>query len=113
RRDYPTYEPLRIALGQTRRFAARMDLNAVTPHDEFASSRYCLANPGSEYLVYIPDDDRVDLYLGIEARRYTVEWFNVLTGETLTGDPVLGGGTRHFTSPFGLESVLYLQAMPL
>jgi hypothetical protein len=111
RRDYPTYEPLRAALGQTRRFAQRMDLNRVTPRNEFASSRYCLADPGVEYLVYIPDDDRVDVYLGIEAKSYSVEWFNVLSGETVNGEPVVGGGLRHFTSPFGLESVLYLRSM--
>lgn len=111
RPDYPTYEPLRIALGQTRRFARRMDLNTMTPRNEFASSHYCLANPGAEYLVYIPDDDRVDVYLGIEPKTFHVEWFNVLIGETVTGEPVPGGGLRHFTSPFGLESVLYLRAM--
>ncbi len=109
RRDYPTYAPLRTALGQTRRFAERIDLNTMTPRNEFASSRYCLANPGVELLVYIPDDDRVDVYLGIEPQRFTVEWFNVLDGESVTGESIQGGGVRHFTSPFGLESVLYLR----
>lgn len=108
-RDYPTYEPLRVALGQTRYFAERMDLNAMRPRNEFASSRYCLANPGYEYLVYVPDDDRVEVYLGIEPKTYSVEWFNVLTGEQMTAASVRGGGTRAFNSPFGLESVLYLR----
>ncbi len=109
-RDYPTYEPLRIALGQARRFAQRLDLNIALPRPEFASSRYCLANPGYEYLVYIPDDDRVDVYLGIEPKLYTVEWFDTRSGETIVGDAVQGGGNRHFTSPFGLESILYLRS---
>jgi hypothetical protein len=109
RRDYPTYAPLRIALGQTRRFAQRINLNAMTPRPDFASSRYCLAYPGHEYLVYIPDDDRVDVYLGVEPHRYQAEWVNVLTAETLPGEPMVGGGNRHFTSPFGLESLLYLK----
>lgn len=111
RRDYPSYPPLRIALGQTRRFAERMNLNETLPRNEFASSHYCLANPGFEYLIYIPDDDRVEVYLGIEPKQFTVEWFNVLTSESLVGDPVQGGGTRSLTSPFGLESVLYLRAI--
>jgi hypothetical protein len=111
-RDYPTYAPLRVALGQTRRWAERLDLNAATPRPDFASSRYCLAHPGVEYLVYVPDDDRVDVYLGIEPHTFAVEWFNVLTGESTTGAPVTGGGLRHFTSPFGLESVLYLRKAP-
>jgi hypothetical protein len=110
-RDYSTYEPLRVALGQTRRFAQRLDLNMMIPRNEFASSSYCLANPGIEILVYIPDDDRVDVYLGIEPKRFSVEWFNVLTGESAAGDPMQGGGLRHFTSPFGLDSILYLRAI--
>jgi hypothetical protein len=109
-RDYPTYEPLRVALGQARRFAQRLNLNNTLPRPEFASSRYCLANPGHEYLVYIPDDDRVDVYLGIEPKFYSVEWFDTRSGETIVGDTVQGGGNRSFNSPFGLESVLYLKS---
>ena len=109
RRDYPTYAPLRTALGHTRRFAERMNLNAMAPRNDFASSRYCLANPGVEYLVYVPDDDRVDVYLGIEPKTFSVEWFHAPTAERAEGETVQGGGLRHFTSPFGLDSVLYLR----
>ena len=35
-------------------YANRMDLVAMKPHGEIASSGYCLANPGEEYLVYVP-----------------------------------------------------------
>lgn len=110
RRDYPTYAPLRQALGATRRFAERLDLNRMTPRSDFASSRYCLANPGVEYLVYVPDDDRVDVYLGIEPQQFSVEWYHVPTGEQVAAESLAGGGLRHFTSPFGLDSVLYLRA---
>jgi hypothetical protein len=111
RPDFPTYGPLRLALEQTRRFAERMDLNAMLPRSDFASSGYCLAKPGVELLVYVPDDDRVDVYLGVEPHLFAVEWFNVLTGQSISSEPVKGGGLRHFVSPFGLESILYLQKM--
>jgi hypothetical protein len=48
------WEPLRAAMGHTRRFAERVNLAAMQPHDELASTGYCLANPGREYLVYQP-----------------------------------------------------------
>ena len=38
----------RAAMGQTRRFAERMDLAAMMPSTETASTRYCLAAPGRE-----------------------------------------------------------------
>jgi hypothetical protein len=82
----------------------------MLPRSDFASSRYCLANPGVEYLVYLPDDDRVEVYLGIEPQRFSVEWFHVLTGERVLAEPLAGSGLQHFTSPFGLDSVLYLRA---
>lgn len=110
RRDYPTYAPLRVALGQTRRFAERIDLNAMPPRNDFASSRYCLANPSVEYLVYIPDDDRVEVYLGIEPKRFRVEWFHVLSGESVQDESIQASELRLFTSPFGLDCVLYLRA---
>jgi hypothetical protein len=109
-RDYPTYGPARIALGQTRRFAERLDLNRTLPRPDFATSHYCLANPGAELLVYIPEDDRVGVYLGIEPKTFSVEWLDTRAGESKPGDPAQGGGTRMFVSPFGIESVLYLRA---
>jgi hypothetical protein len=46
RRDYPDWEPTRRAMGDTRRYAAKMDLAAMTPRPELASTCCCLANPG-------------------------------------------------------------------
>ena len=42
----PYWDPLRDAMGLTRRYATRMDLAETAPHGELASSEYCLANPG-------------------------------------------------------------------
>jgi len=39
------WEPVRVALGQTRRFAERISLAAVTPQPDLASTGYCLAQP--------------------------------------------------------------------
>ena len=40
-------------MGMTLAYANRMNLVAMRPR-EIASSGYCLANPGEEYLVYVP-----------------------------------------------------------
>jgi hypothetical protein len=45
---------IRVAMGETRKYAERMDLAAMVPHGELASTGYCLASPGYEYLVYLP-----------------------------------------------------------
>jgi hypothetical protein len=105
------HEPVRRSMGQTRRFAERMNLAATAPRDELASSRYCFADPGREYLVYLPAGGRVTVDLSKVAAIFAAEWFHPGTGETKTGEPVRGGGPRMLTSPFGAgDAVLYLKA---
>ena len=48
-------EACRRAMGHARRYAERIDLAASRPAGELASTGYCLAVPGREYLVYLPD----------------------------------------------------------
>jgi hypothetical protein len=35
-------------------FAEKLNLTALTPLDDLATTSYCLASPGSEYLIYQP-----------------------------------------------------------
>jgi hypothetical protein len=127
--DDPKWEPARRAMGQTLRFANRMNLAKMVPRNDLASTGYCLANPGSEYLVYLPSEEgqrwyrrwyirgqrltyglTVTVDLSASSGILTVEWSNPVTGEIRSGGSIMGGDTRRFTSPFGTASVLYLSA---
>lgn len=44
------WEPIRRAMGASCRLSHRIDLAAMQPAGEIASTGYCLANPGHEYL---------------------------------------------------------------
>jgi hypothetical protein len=107
-RDCPDWDPLRRTLGDTARFADRVDLLATTPRPDLASSGYCLAEPGTAYIVYVPEDSRVVVNLTGAPRALAVEWFHPPTGKSQTAPTVDGGGSRTFVSPFGLDSVLFL-----
>ena len=50
----PKWDPIRRSMGYTLRYARRMDLAQMRPAGEAASTKYCLANPGRQYLVYKP-----------------------------------------------------------
>jgi hypothetical protein len=53
----PDWVSLRKNMGYALSYAGRMNLEAMEPHGELASSGFALANPatsGAEYLVYIP-----------------------------------------------------------
>jgi hypothetical protein len=106
--DDPGYVASREAMGHTRRFAERMSLAAMTPSGHLASSGYCLANPGKEYLVYLPEGGAVMVDLSAATSELDVEWFDAENDKTVTADPVAGGGKREMKAPFAGAAVLYL-----
>lgn len=100
----------RPAMGHTRAYAERMNLAAMTPRNELSSTQYCLANPGSEYLVYLPDGGEVTVDVSAAKSALTVEWFDPRTAEKRAGEDVAGGAKRLFQAPFKGDAVLYLRA---
>lgn len=99
------WDPIRQAMGQTRRIADRVDLAAMTPRINLASSKYCLANPPRQYLVYLPDGGQVTVDLSAAKGRLAVEWFNPGHDKWISAAPT-GGGSRQFTAPFKGHALL-------
>lgn len=107
----PYWEPLRDALGLTRRYATRMGLAEMLPHGELASSTFCLANPGQEYLVYLPEGDEVTMDLSAATGQLAVEWMQPAAGTTTESGTVAGGVRRVLKPPFAGDAVLYLRKL--
>jgi hypothetical protein len=137
-RDHPSrpdWDLARKNLGYARRYALRLDLARMSPHNETASTRYCLADPGHAYLVFLPFAERrrfkwflrsgLDRWLGGITRltgwhkttvvdlsatsgTFEVEWFNPRTGAVIKAMPVNGGGSVSLTAPFPGNAVLFL-----
>lgn len=106
----PELKTIRKAMGDTRRFAERMDLAQMLPVDDSitSSTRYCLAKPGSEYLVFQPDS--APFTIRPEAATYTMEWYHPLTGETKRkGTIKLSSARYQVTPPWKGAAVLYLK----
>lgn len=133
----PAWGPARKAMGDTLRYARTINLVAMVPRSDLCSSTFCLANPGIEYLVYLPFGSHwlerfmrfspshrlrkwitslelvsctVTVDLGQASRVWTVKWFNPRAGENTPGDPTTGSGLQSFTAPFRGDAVLYLVA---
>jgi hypothetical protein len=114
-------------MGYTSAFAERMNLAAAHPANDLASSGYCLADPGREYLVYLPTrlypqdsapkrlikewliGGLVNVDLAVASGTVDVEWFTPTTGETMATGTITGGGPRKFHAPFPGDAVLYLR----
>jgi hypothetical protein len=80
--SYESLEPARYALGDTLRFARRMDLVATEPRGDLSSTGYALANPGTEYLVLQPSEAGDPFTVTLGAGTYAVEWYGVDSRET-------------------------------
>ena len=101
------WDPLRQALGQTRRLADRLDLAALSPQPGLASTRYCLANAGHEYVVFLPEGGRARVDLS-GAGTLNVEWVHPVEGTRTPAGSVAGGQPRELEAPFAGAAVLHL-----
>jgi hypothetical protein len=111
--SYESLEPARHAMGDTLRFARRLNLSAMPPRDDLSSTGYVLAEPGQEYLVLQPSPSPGPFTAALEGGVYTVEWFCVDRRESVaTGEVrVVGAGPTGFSAPFETAGpvVLYLK----
>jgi len=108
---FESFEPARYAMGDTVRFAERIDLIRMEPRDDVSSTGYALADPGREYLVLQPSDQDEPFTVTLEAGTYGVEWFSLREREASLADDVTveSGGAIGFTAPTGAGlAVLHL-----
>jgi hypothetical protein len=109
-RNYHDFDLVRKNMGYTRRFASRLDLGHTVPHPELSSTRYCLADPGNEYLMYFPEGGEAGIDLRDVSGIYSVEWFIPLTNRTVIGPKQVSGGEYlRIEPPTILDAVLYLK----
>lgn len=78
----PALEPARYAMGDTLRFAERMNLIAMRPRGDLTSTGFALASPGEEYLVLQPSPKGGQFTVMLEPGSYTAEWFRIDSRQT-------------------------------
>lgn len=80
----------------------------MTPRADLASTRYCLANPGRQYVVYLPEGGQVEVALSDATGPLAVEWITPIDDKREVGKPVAGGGKHTLQAPFPGRAVLLL-----
>jgi len=110
---YAAFEAARYAMGDTLRYAEKMDLIRLEPHPDLSSTGFVLANPGEEYLILQPDDAANPFTVKLDPGTYMVEWFSVNRRETRVEALVIVDevGDSKFMLPFQETgpTVLYLK----
>jgi hypothetical protein len=97
----PQWESIRQNLGYARQILERLNVTDMVPHDDLVSSGYCLAAPGSKYLVYLPQGSEVNIDLTGHEGRFRVRWLNPENGERQRGEAISGGKKATLQNPFG------------
>jgi len=100
--SYESFEPARFAMGDTLRYADRMNLVATEPRGDLTSTGYALADPGMEYLVLQPEESGQSFTVTLDAGTYASEWFSINDRETRRGGEVRvpSGQNVSFSAPF-------------
>lgn len=106
------YYPYRTTQKQTSEYAARIDLALTVPNSALSSTGYCMANPGTQYLVLQPATAggafTVDLSAG-GGSNFSVEWLDIGADSVSFGANVAGGSAaQSFTPPVASTVVLFL-----
>ncbi len=105
----PYWDDLRIAMGATLTYANRMDLAAMSPQPSLSSTKYCLADPGREYLIYQPASG--SFAVSVTAATYQFEWLRPSDTKIVgSGIVSLSDGSHSFAPPVRGDAVLYLKA---
>ena len=111
----PAFEPARHAMGDTLRYATRMNLIAMQPHGELSSTGYALASPGEEYLVLDPNDTPDSFAVHLDPGTYTTEWFFIDRRDMIDDEKITveGPGSMSFIPPSGTPgpTVLYVRTV--
>lgn len=110
-KDFPDYEPLRDNMGYINNWAKRVDLKNMKPRNDLSTTRFCLAYPGEEYLVYFPHFTNVaTVDLSAVAGEMSMEWFIPSLNRTIKAPKAIQGGYFvRIESPTSMDAVLYLK----
>ena len=104
----PVFDPVRAAMGHTKRYADRMDLRYALPSTSFSSTGYALVHPGRTYLIYQPDTG--SFTYSLPPGYYNYEWFNPNTGIVTATGTMKGAKKLKSTPPYGsVDAVLFIE----
>jgi len=103
------WQTVRANIRQTRLLSLRVrDMARMQPRSDLASSGYCLANQGQEYVVFAPQHEAFEVR-GLRAgRTYRYEWFATREPSAPGAGSIVAGANLHRFQPPQQGAVLFL-----
>ncbi len=106
----PEWRRVRHSVGKAVEYANRLDLVNVTPRDDLASTGFCLAKPGHQYVVYNPGGEPITVSGLRSGTSYFYELYDTTRGTVVTSGRIRASGASESFESTGKGSVLYLRS---
>ena len=104
----PEWRCIRRNVGKAVEFAGKMDLANVHPRGDLASTGFCLAKPGYQYMVYQPSNGPITVSALSEGESYKFEIYDSTRGKVTKKGRIQASGSRESFETNGKGAVLYL-----
>jgi len=109
--ESPEWECVRRNVGKTVEYARKLDLVNVSPRDDLASTGFCLAKPGYQYVVYQPSSGPFTVS-GLRAdTSYYYEQYDTKRHKVVASGQVKPSGSEEAFEPTSEGAVLYLSRL--
>jgi hypothetical protein len=103
------WERIRYNVGKTVEYANKVDLVNVRPRDDFSSTRFCLAKPPYEYIVYQPGRSSFTVSGLRPGGLYYHEWYDPGQHEVVKEGQSVASSSAKMFAPANKNMVLYLK----
>lgn len=92
-------------------FITENDVDPATmwPSNSLVNVGFALANPGTEYVVFLHSARAVTVDLSAAPTSLTAKWYDTATGNYSSPSTIEGGGNFTLTNPFETDVVLYIE----
>ncbi|KPK34114.1 MAG: hypothetical protein AMK70_08530 [Nitrospira bacterium SG8_35_1] len=109
----PKGEILRKYLGVANKFfnASGIRIDQMIPHNRMINkgNAFALISEGKEYIIYVAENDRIDVDLSDMKGLLEAEWYDPSEGIYSERFIVHGGGSVSFDPPFSEDAALYMK----
>lgn len=109
----PNWQRIRKSVGKAVEYANRLELANVTPRGDLASTGFCLAKPGQQYIVYQPGDGPVTVS-GLHAgASYAYEVFDAMQARVIDAGRIRAAQASESFEITGKDTILYIDSVPI
>jgi hypothetical protein len=105
----PVWRCIRSNVSQAAAYAKKMDLNNAHPRTDLATTGFCLACPGEQYIVYQPKSGPFEVSGLIPRADYLYEWFDTDRHQVVEKSRFTSSAASKSFTPLKKGMVLFLE----